>query len=56
MHQDLQLAGLANATQVAHLRAVKQLAAHFRKPHDKLAEQELLSGPCTLSASDVKNV
>jgi integrase/recombinase XerD len=41
MHQDLQLAGLADATQVAYLRAVKQLAAYFRKPPDKLTEQEL---------------
>jgi hypothetical protein len=32
MHQDLQLAGLAEGTQKAYLRAVRQLAAHFRKP------------------------
>ena len=31
MHQDLQLAGLAEGTQKMYLRAVRQLAAHFRE-------------------------
>jgi site-specific recombinase XerD len=41
MHEDLQLAGLAEGTQTAYLRVVKQLAAHFRKPPDQIAEHEL---------------
>ncbi len=41
MHQDLQLAGLAEGTQKAYLRAVRQLAAHFRKPPDQITEHEL---------------
>jgi site-specific recombinase XerD len=40
MHQDLQLAGLAEGTQQAYLRVVKQLAAHFHKPPDLITEQE----------------
>ena len=40
MRQDLQLAGLAEGTQKAYLRAVKQFAAHFRKPPDQISEQE----------------
>ena len=41
MHQDLQLAGLAEATQRAYLRAVRQLAAHYQKAPDLITEQEL---------------
>lgn len=41
MHQDLQLAGLAEGTQKAYLRAVRQLAAHFRKPPDQITEHEV---------------
>ena len=41
MHQDLQLAGLAEGTQKAYLRAVKQLAAHFHKAPDRITEHEL---------------
>lgn len=41
MHQDLQLAGLAEGTQTAYLRAVRQLAAHFRKPPDQITEPEV---------------
>lgn len=41
MHQDLQLAGLAEGTQKAYLRAVSQLAAHFHKPPDQITEHEL---------------
>jgi integrase/recombinase XerD len=40
MHQDLQLAGLAEGTQKAYLRVVKQFAAHFNKPPDQISEQE----------------
>ena len=40
-HQDLQLAGLADGTQTAYLRAVRQLAAHFRKPPDQITEPEV---------------
>ena len=41
MHQDLQLAGLAEGTQTAYLRVVRQLAAHFHKPPDQITEHEL---------------
>jgi integrase/recombinase XerD len=41
MHQDLQLAGLAEGTQKMYLRAVRQLATHFRKPPDQITESEL---------------
>jgi integrase/recombinase XerD len=41
MHQDLQLAGLAEGTQKMYLRAVRQLATHFRKPPDRITESEL---------------
>jgi integrase/recombinase XerD len=41
MHQDLQLAGLAEGTQKMYLRAVRQLAAHFRKAPDLITEHEL---------------
>lgn len=41
MHQDLQLAGLAEGTQTAYLRVVKQLATHFHKAPDRLTEQEV---------------
>jgi integrase/recombinase XerD len=40
MHQDLQLAGLAEGTQTAYLRVVKQFANHFHKPPDQISEQE----------------
>jgi site-specific recombinase XerD len=40
MHQDLQLAGLAEGTQKAYLRVVKQFAEHFQKPPDQISEQE----------------
>ena len=41
MHQDLQLAGLSERTQEAYLRAVRQLAAHFHIPPDRLTEQQV---------------
>ena len=41
MHEDLQLAGLAEGTQTAYLRVVKQLAAHFKKSPDCITEHEL---------------
>jgi len=41
MTQDLQLAGLAERTQDAYLRAVRQLAEHFRTPPDRLTEPQL---------------
>jgi site-specific recombinase XerD len=41
MHQDLQLAGLSEGTQVAYLRVVKQLAAHFRERPDQLTERQV---------------
>jgi site-specific recombinase XerD len=40
MHQDLQLAGLAEGTQKAYLRVVRQLATHFHKAPDQISEQE----------------
>ncbi len=44
MHQDLQLAGLAEGTQKAYLRVVRQFAAHFHKPPDQISEQEKSRG------------
>ena len=41
MHQDLQLAGLADGTQTLYLRAIKQLAAHYGKAPDQLTEQQV---------------
>ena len=41
MPQDLQLAGLADRTQDAYLRAVRQLADHFHTPPDRLTEPQL---------------
>jgi integrase/recombinase XerD len=41
MQQDLQLAGLSQGTQEAYLRAVRQLAAHFKTPPDQLSEAQL---------------
>jgi integrase/recombinase XerD len=41
MHQDLQLAGLAAGTQQAYLRAIRRLAAHYRKPPDQITEHQL---------------
>jgi integrase/recombinase XerD len=41
MHQDLQLAGLAEGTQKMYLRAVRQLATHLHKSPDQITESEL---------------
>jgi integrase/recombinase XerD len=41
MHQDLQLAGLRECTQRAYLRAVRQLAAHYRLAPDQLTESQV---------------
>jgi integrase/recombinase XerD len=41
MHQDLKLAGLADGTQEMYLRAVRRLAAHYKKPPDQITESEL---------------
>jgi integrase/recombinase XerD len=41
MHQDLQLAGLAEGTQKMYLRAVRQLATHVHKAPDRITESEL---------------
>src|SRR5271166_1286701 len=41
MRQDLQLAGLVDGSQDVYLRAVKQLAAHYHKPPDRLTEQQV---------------
>lgn len=41
MLQDLQLAGLSERTQEAYLRAVRQLAAHFRQAPDRLTDKHL---------------
>jgi hypothetical protein len=37
MHQDLQLAGLAEGTQKAYLRVIKQFAAYFKKSPDQIS-------------------
>jgi integrase/recombinase XerD len=41
MHQDLQLAGLVESTQAVYLRAVRQLAKHFRQAPDQLTEKQV---------------
>jgi len=41
MHQDLQLAGLAQGTQQVYLGAVRQLAAYYRQPPDQLTEKQV---------------
>jgi site-specific recombinase XerD len=41
MRQDLQLAGLSERTQEAYLRAVRQLASHFRLSPDRLTEAQV---------------
>ena len=41
MLDDLQLRGFSPRTQEAYLRAVRQLAAHFRRPPDQLGEDDL---------------
>ncbi len=41
MIEDLQLHGFAEKTQEAYLRAVRQLAAHCKKPPDQISEDEL---------------
>jgi integrase/recombinase XerD len=41
MLQDLQLAGLSERTQEAYLRAVRQLANHYRQPPDRISEAQL---------------
>jgi integrase/recombinase XerD len=41
MHQDLQLAGLAEGTQTAYLRVVRKLAVHFHKAPDRLTEDQV---------------
>ena len=41
MLEDLRLRGFALRTQEAYLGAVRQLAAHYRKPPDQISEEEL---------------
>jgi integrase/recombinase XerD len=41
MQQDLKLAGLSQGTQEAYLRAVRQLAEHFKTRPDQLSEAQL---------------
>jgi site-specific recombinase XerD len=41
MLADMQLRGLAEKTQTAYLRAVRQLAAYYGKPPDQIDEEEL---------------
>ncbi len=41
MHQDLQLAGLAEGTQKMYLRAVRQLAMHVNKPPGRITESDV---------------
>ena len=41
MIDDMQLAGLVPGTQKAYIRAVRQLAAHFRLSPDRLRERQL---------------
>jgi integrase/recombinase XerD len=41
MIEDMELAGFAPATHDAYIRAVRQLAAHFRVSPDRLTESQL---------------
>jgi site-specific recombinase XerD len=41
MIEDLQLAGLSGRTEQAYVRAVRQLAEHYRLPPDQISEQQL---------------
>jgi site-specific recombinase XerD len=41
MIEDMQLRGFSPRTQEAYVRAVRQLAAHFHKPPDRISEEEL---------------
>ena len=41
MREDLRLNGLSNLTQNLYIRAVRQLAEHYRKPPDQTTEEEL---------------
>jgi site-specific recombinase XerD len=41
MIEDMQLRGMSRRTQDAYVRAVRQLAQHYRKAPDKITEQEL---------------
>jgi hypothetical protein len=41
MIEDMELAGFAPSTQDAYIRAVRQLAAHFRLSPDRLTERQL---------------
>ena len=61
MHQDLQLAGLAEGTQALYVRAIRKLAAYYKTPPDRLTEQQvrdyllyLKNHPRKYSASSLK--
>jgi hypothetical protein len=41
MMEDMALAGLAKSTQDAYVKAVRGLAAHFRRSPDQLSEEEV---------------
>ncbi len=41
MIEDLQLRGMSERTQEMYVRAVRQLAEHYRKPPDRITEEEL---------------
>ena len=41
MIEDMKLANFAQETQRAYLRAVSQLAKHYRKPPDQLSEEDV---------------
>lgn len=41
MVQDMELHGLAPGTQQTYVEAIKNLAAHFRRPPDQLSEEEI---------------
>ena len=41
MIQDMLLAGLAPGTQACYVRAVRQLAVHYRTPPDRLSEEQV---------------
>jgi hypothetical protein len=43
MLEDLKLRGMSESTQEAYVRAVRQLAEHYKKSPDQISDEELMS-------------
>lgn len=48
MIEDMRLAGLSEETQRAYTRAVRQVAAHYRRPPNQLSEEDVRTYLLTL--------